>query len=764
MTNNIQHFVRILLRKKTISTITIGGYAISMAVIFILVSFIVNERSINKSFGNAENIYRIVRNDNESNVPQTFLNDAKGKIPGIEKIGLYSISPGLYTFENKQYLAKVLAANDDFFDIFSFDFISKTGNTNLESDFNIYLTQQFSEKLFGETNPVGKMLEINNDTYNIVAVISNPPKNSSFDFEFVTTLNKSVSYTGIGYNEEEHKMFNSFILLNNNADINNISPQIEGMISHWQAFKDQKLTLQPLLEVYFDTKKHDDLKHANVNMLLLLSGVAAIILLMTIFNYVNITVSTGYERYMEIGIRKATGASKKIIFSQFIAESLFISFISMFLSIIIVWLVSPYFSEVLGKQVDIFSLMAQPKIIGVGLIIFLSTGVLSGIYPAFAIARISPIQVINRTNMFKNRTNRGGIIAVQFFFTIVLITSLLFINKQIYFVKHKDLGFDKELIMRLSLEGRTPEKWQTIKEKLKANPEIASISATHGSPLAIYSSSSGSFNDSNEKMVEDVKVIGVDDDFIETFELSLIEGDNFIFSSNDVCIINEHLYKFLEWDDFNGKKVFGSSVVGIVKDFHHMNLYNKIGHLQLKKLNGNPSFLNIKMRGDISNIIHFIDNTIQEVEPGTPFNYKFYDDWVQSMYEKEEKQAYAIQLFSILAIIISCFGLIGIMNHITNRKIKEIGIRKVNGARISEVLVMLNKNFVKWVAIAFVISTPIAYFAMHKWQQNFAYKTELSWWIFALAGLLALGIALLTVSWQSWRAARRNPVESLRYE
>ncbi len=764
MMNFLKHYIRILLRKRTISAITIGGYAISMAVIFILLAFIVNERSINKGFENADNIYRVIRADMNSDVPQTFLDDVKGKVPGIEKVCLYSISNGLYRFNNKQYMAKFLATNDDFFDIFSFDFIYRTGNTNLHSDYNIYLTQQFSEKLYGNNTPFGETLEIGQNTYHIVGVISNPPLHSSFDFDVVTTLNKSVSYAGISYNEEVHKMFGSFILLNKNTLMDNTIGQIEGMIGHWQAFTDQKLSLQPLHEVYFDTKKHDNLKHANVSMILLLTAVAVIILLMTILNYANITISTGHERHMEIGIRKATGANKRNIFMQLIAESLFISFLSMFLAIVIAELVSPFFSQVLGKQVDLWSLLTQPKIIGLGLLIFLATGFFSGIYPALSITRITPIQVINRTNVFTKKGNRGGIIAVQFFFTIVLITSLMFINKQINFVKHKDLGFDREQIMRLSLKGETPEKWQLLKEKLKTNPDIVSISATHGSPFAIYSSSSGSFNDSHGRKVEDVKIIGIDDDFLGTFGLTLVNGNNLTSSNSNTCIINQHLFNYLEWDNFEGKEVFGSEVIGIVKDFNHINLYNPIGHLQLKKLEGNPSFLNIKIKGDVANAIQFVYKTLQEVEPGTPFNYQFYDDWIHSMYEKEEKQAYAIQLFSILAIIISCFGLVGIMNHITNRRVKEIGIRKVNGARISEILTMLNKDFVRWVAIAFVIATPIAYYAMHKWLQNFAYKTNLSWWIFALAGLLALGIALLTVSWQSWRAATRNPVEALRDE
>jgi putative ABC transport system permease protein len=745
--------------------ITIGGFAISMAVVFILVSFLIIEKSVNTEFPNRKNIYRIDRTGDNATVPQTFLEDVKNKIPGIEKICLYSISGSLYKFDNRKEQAKFLTTNDDFMDIFSLRFISRSQEAKLFGN-NIFLTQGFSKKLYGEHNPVGETLEIGNEDYSIVAVVSDPPKNSSFDFDIITSLDKPVSHWGVGYNEEQHTMYKSFVLLNPLFSSGVITAQISGMLNHWQAFKNDKLSLEPLNEVYFDTKKNDDLKHANVNMIFLLSCIAVIILFMTIFNYINMAISAGFERLNEIGIRKATGAGTKLIFKQFIVESVFISFIAMAIALLVTLFISPFFTKVLDKDIEIITLLAQPRIIGVGILIFFIVGVLSGIYPAFKLSGITPIQIISRQNIFKKTNNRAGVIAIQFFITIVLITSLLFINKQIDFVKHKDLGFSRDSLIRVDLEGNTPAKWKVLKTNLLASPLIHSVSATIGSPLEVYSTSSGSFNDLSGKKVklENVYVLGVDDDFVKTFGLTLAAGKQLSLSDGDVCLINEHLYKTSGWGDFIGEKVFGSDVVGVVKDFNYLSLYNEIGHLQLKKLKGDPSTLNIKINGDVAQTINFIKRTFNEIEPETPFNYRFYDDWVQSMYQKEEKQAYAIKLFAILAILISCLGLIGLAQNTTTKKTKEIGIRKVNGAKVSEVLVMLNRDFVKWVVIAFVIATPVVWYAMNRWLENFAYKTELSWWIFALSGLLALGIALLTVSFQSWKAATRNPVEALRYE
>ncbi len=757
-------FLRSVKREKTISTITIGGYAISMAVIFILVSFIISEKSINKSFPNMEDIYRIKRGVKNAMVPETLLEDVKREVPGIEKMCLYSIGDALYKVDDKKITASFAAANNDFLDIFSFHFISKSGNPTLEVKDNIILTKSLSNKIFGPKNPVGEILEVENEQFNIVGVITDVPENASFSFDAITSLNRAVSKNSMGYNNEHHNLFKSFVQLEPNANPEDVDSRISGMLSHWQAFKDDKLSLQPFKEVYFDIPLNDDMDHANVGMIYLLSCIAVIILFMTIFNYVNLTVSRGYERLSEIGIKKTTGASKRNIFNQFINESLFICSIAMALALFLGTLFSPLFSNLLGKKIEIFQLFSQPLIILSGLSVFLLIGFISGLYPALVISGISPIKILNHQGVSKRRNNRAGIIVVQFLITIILTTSLLVINKQITFVKNKNMGFDQDLMIKLNLNGNSASKWEVLKNKLLSNPSIVSVTASHGTPLAIYGTAGGRIKDAGDKKVENIRDISIDQDFIKTFGLTLMEGRNIEATDSNACLINEQLLNELGWDDFEGKKVLGSRVIGIVKDFNYLNLNNKIGFLRLSKLNGNPTDLSIKISGDIAKNLKYIQQQFQNIEPGTPFNYRFYEDWVQSMYQKQEEQAYAVKLFAILAIIISCLGLIGLAENVTNKKVKEIGIRKVNGARITEILAMLNKDLIKWVIIAFGFALPISYITMHLWLKSFAYKTSLSWWIFALAGLLALGIALLTVSFQSWKAATKNPVESLRHE
>jgi len=763
MLNTLKIFIRSLKRKKTKSIITIGGYAVSMAVLLILTTFIVGEKSVNTGFEKSNDIYRIIRSDNSSLVPETLLSDIKDKIPGVEKMSLFTIGGGLYKSKDKKEWILLNSTNDDFLDLFSFKFIYQSSNPTLSIKSNIILTKSFSEKIYGTKNPVGKVLDINDEPYNIVGVVNDVPKNASFSFDAFMNIDLANNQK-LTHSIEHHVLHNSFLRINSKVNPALVNQQISGLINHWEAFKDVKLSLEPLSKVYFNTLPSDNHQHANLNLIYLLSSIAIVILFMTIFNYVNISISSGYERLKEIGIKKTAGASKNDIFRQVLTESLLVSLLAMMLALIIAFFITPLFSEILDKKIEPGAMFSQPMILLSGILIFLTTGILSGIYPALAFSGVSPLQMITHQKGLKRKEQRSGVIAIQFLITTVLIISLLFIQKQLVFVKHKDLGFDKELMIRLGLGDITCRKWGVLKNELLANPEIISVAASGGSPMEIPSTYTNFYNVAGEEKSIEVKTFSVDESFVKTFGLTIIAGRNIELSDSNSCLINEHLYHQLAWEDLTGKEVIRMKVVGVFKDFHYENLYNEIGNLQLQQVQGYANYLNIKIRGNVSKNLKEIEKIYAKVEPDSNIVYWFYDDWVQTMYQKEEKQASAIKVFAMLAIIISCLGLIGLIEHNTNKMVKEIGIRKINGAKVSEIIVMLNKNVVMWVVIAFVIACPIAYYAMNKWLESFAYKTELSWWVFALAGLIALAIALITVSWQSWKAATRNPVEALRYE
>jgi len=645
--------------------------------------------------------------------------------------------------------------------MFSLQFIYRSSVPTLSVPTNIILTKSFSEKLFGADDPVGKVLEVRDKSYTIVGVVTDVPGYASFHFDVL--MNEDLAAAAkIGYPGENHIMYNAFLMLAPKIDPKEVNNRISGMIGHWKAFKDLTLSIQPLSKVYFNGLPNDKLEHASVSLIYLLSSIALVIFFMTIFNYTNLAVSSGYERFNEIGIKKTTGARRKDIFWQVLTESLLVSLLSMFIAVLLSFGIAPLFSEILGKKFEFDMLVSQPLVLISGILLFFATGILSGVYPALSFSNVSPLQMITPQKVFKRKHQRGFVIAIQFMVATILIISILFIQKQIEFVKYSDLGFDKEMMVKLDLRGDASQKWQVLKNELLGEPGIVSVSA--GSPMQTNGSASGYFDINNEKKRIQLHYVAGDEDFVKTFGLKIIKGRNLRNSDSKVCLINEHLYNSLGWHDIARKKIFGDKVVGVVKDFHYENLYTEIGNLEIEPVGDYVNILNIKIKGDIATELAYIKKAYKDIEPEVPFSFRFYDDWIQSMYQKEEKLADAVGFFAVLAIIISCLGLIGLVEHTIHKKVKEIGIRKINGAKISEILTMLNKNFIKWVIIAFVIATPVAYYAMNKWLENFAYKTTLNWWIFALAGLLALGIALLTVSWQSWRAATRNPVEALRYE
>ncbi len=764
----IQHYFRSLLKRKLLSVITIGGFSLSMAVILLLIIFISGEKNVNKSFPNAENIYRLKRGE-ETLMPAMLLDNAKEEIPGIESICMYSLRENLFQIDNTKTHIKCLATNDAFLDIFSLEFIYQLSDPTLNVKDHAIISNSFSKKWFGDIDPVGKIIKDSyNSDYKIVGVISDPPINSSIDFDIIVSLEKGYAFwTGSEEDNITHRLFNSFVRLRQNVDPENAGSQVSVALNKWALFKNDKVSLQPLSKVYFDTSSGGDhLPHANVNMLYLLTSIAIVILMMAVFNYVNLTISSGTQRLKEIGIKKTTGASARNIFMQFLYEGLLVTLISFILASVFAGILSPVLSGILDKEIKTDTLISMPEVWMIILIVFFVTGISSGIFPALAFSKYSPLQMVSKKLSFGKQTGRGTIVAIQFVIAIALIVSVFFIKKQINYIKHKDLGINSELIVRLNLDGDAQLKSSVLKEKLLANPNIISVAGSSGSIMEFEGWGSMETEIDGQTKTVDYRSFGIDDKFIDLFGIKIVSGENISYTDDRfTCLINERYYKHLGWEDYLGRKIQNDQieVIGIVEDFNFDDLHREIGFLVLTK-SYLPNVLSIKINGNIPENLAFIKNCYHEVEPTAEFNYAFYDDWIQSMYDKEEQQAKAVRIFALFALTISCLGLIGLIELTTIKKIKEIGIRKVNGAKVSEILTMLNKDFVKWAVIAFVIATPIAYYAMNKWLESFAYKTTLSWWIFALAGLLALGIALLTVSWQSWRAATRNPVEALRYE
>ena len=755
-------------KQKLIYSIAIGGFAISLAVLVLIVSFIIEERSVDKHYPNIANMYRIKQTDGNVQVPKRIYENILASAPEIENMCVFNRNGTLYEYNNKKDGVTVLAANENFLDVFSVEVVEGQKEGLLLAKTDVLITEQFAQKVFGEKNPIGEIIEFGNKEQKTVkAVVANPLKTSSLKYDVIFNLEQSIWYSYRGYNQEKYYLHDMVFILNDVASPLETASKIKDILKPYEGYEEAELTVQPFKDVYFDKRSNgDSYDHANVDMIRLLSVIALIILVLATLNYVNLSTAFNNERFKEICIRKTSGARTKTIFYQFVGESYIAFFIAIVLSLVIASFLSPIFKELFNREIDLFEALKEPRLLLAIMVIFFVVGLISGFIPALAVSKFNPVDLLQRKMSLKNSGFRGVYNTIQISVTVVLIICLFIINKQIRYVKTKDVGFDKELLLEVALQGKTNGKIGVIKERLLNNPQIVSTSGTHGLPFSTYSSGSGTWtSDSVEYKIDYLVSMNTDTSFLSTFGLNLVMGRNFLPTDKTVCIINKRTYDYLQLNTIEGKDIWGKKIVGVVEDFHFRKMYEEMGFIQLNYMPEQVSHLNIKIAGNnIHETIEYIQSTLKEFEPSMSFHPRFYDDWINTMYQREEKQAKAIEIYSFIALFLSCLGLLGMAEFSSVKRTKEIGIRKVNGAKVSEILSMLNKDFVKWVAIAFVLACPIAYYAMSKWLENFAYKTTLSWWVFALAGVLALGIALLTVSFQSWKAATRNPVEALRYE
>jgi putative ABC transport system permease protein len=769
---NLTLLFRSLFKNRTTSVITIIGFSISISMALILIAFLINEFSIDKEYPNINRIYRVFANGNNASVKEDYREYFLENYPAIEDACRYNNFGTTVTFNDKPFRGQMIATDSSFFKIFSSHFIVGNASSSLTDPNSVVLTESFSKKIFDNEDPIGKTLIVEHNTTLVVSgIVKDFEKNSSIQGDFFTNSGTKIKYRGSsdGQGNKEY-YFGLFILAGNNANISRLEGILNENISSLQgklkySYTLEKINLIPFGKSYFmQGINQSQTRHANLKLIRLLSLISSLIILLAVLNYINLTTAGHTNRFKEIAIKKTVGASRWQVFIQFISESYLICFISFLLALFFSSIWVPFFEKFLDSPINL-SVLYNPQwliliTLGVLLISFIA-----GFYPAFAISGLRPINIIMKNGNAKRNTlsMRSVLNIFQNTVSITFIISIIVISRQIEYVKTKDFGFDTEKLLRVDVPWQLADKTRIIRDKLLREPTIKNVCFTHGTPGSIYSTSSWDAIGKDVMMSE----LTTDTAFFNVFRIPIIKGRELQSSDfNKVCYINETAYKATGWDTFEGKKYHGLEIIGIVKDFNIADMYNQITPLAIN-IASYMGISHMTIRIEPENIpatINALTKIWREVCPGYELNYRFYDQWLDSMYKGEERLAAAIRLFAILAIMISCLGIIGLAEFSLKKRIKEIGLRRVNGAGISEVIILINSDFIKWVLISFIISMPIAWYVMHKWLQTFAYKTELSWWIFVLAGIIALGIALLTVSWQSWRAATRNPVEALRYE
>jgi len=789
MQNIFKSTYRNFLRKPATNLVNLLGLAVSLALVIILSVYSYSELSTDNYHKNGDRVYLYGDLNGRIYMPAILKDQIDLNIPEVESAvrlaGTWE-DPVFQNGEHDPVISDLVFADVDFFKLFTYQAAEGDLETALLEPMKIVLTKPLAEKLFGKEKAVGKTIKLNNDKeLTVSAVINEPEANTSLVFSAITSIEtrRRVYPNGDEITNWGWSNFQTFIFLKEGANPDETAKKISALFpkdeSNRQDFSTLKLNHFP--EMYFSSLslfEGNYLKFGDKPKIMILLMVAALVLLIAIVNFINISSAQWLEKIKQTGVLKVIGASRPSLLKSVLAESSILFLMSLFLAILLVRMLFPSISGYTGINFNP-SLLYKPSFLMVSII---GTFILSLIFSIIPAMRISTSNAIdNLKKSVTKGTNKsalsGILVTVQFVIAIVLIAFTLLVQKQVNFGS-SNLGFNQENMIGIRLTPQLSSKKEVLKKLLQEKPNIARISYTQYFPGNLISNWGTNQEVNGEKIQLNFDTFNADANFCQMTGLQLTQGRFFsedLITDQHKMVVNETFLRENKMENPIGAKFmmgFGqdaglSEIIGVIKDFHYKAFNQPIGALVIQN-EPNASYCLVNLQ---TNNFKVLNSAIQEIKtitaslsPSFPVEISFFDQAVEQMYQSELQFRRTFSLFAGSAIVICCMGILAMSLFACQRRIKEIGVRKVNGAKVSEVMTMLNRDFVKWVAIAFVIASPISYYAMNKWLVSFAYKTELSWWIFALAGLLALGIALLTVSIQSWKAATRNPVEALRYE
>ena len=781
----IQNFIR----KPATNLINLMGLSISLTLVIILTVYCYSELTTDSFQKNGDRVFLYGFEDNVY-TPGILKDHIDLKVPEVESTVRIGVpwEPPVFQAENKEpIISDLIFADEDFFNLFTYNFIEGNDKTAMKDPLTIVITKTLSNKIFGNEVALGKTIRLNNDkSLTVSGVIEEPNANFCLRFNAITNIEtrKIVQESTGEYTDWGYYNFQTFILLKKGVNPDKTLSTILSLFpqeAQKNFSKDYFLNIKliPLRKVYFSRAwLFDDgyLVIGDRKKIHILLLVASLVLLIALINFINISSSHWQEKIKQTGVMKIMGAKKSYVLYNILLESFLFFLTALFIAIQFVNTVYPKIKDYTSIHYD-QKLINSPGfiIISLGIIIILS--ITFSIIPALRISSSRVVDNLKKT-VIHGKTNfsiRGVLVTIQFTIAIILISFTFLIQKQIRFGSN-NLGFNQKSIIGIKLTEQLIQKKDVLKNQLEGNSSIKKVSFSQFFPGKTFSWWGGrELTLKGEKKPVSSDTFSADAEFFEMLGLQLVSGrlftDNLASDKNKIVVNETFLLKNSITNPLGGTIINRDSsraeIIGIIKDFHYKPVNQPIGSLSIKNDTYASYCLANIQTNDYKSLyvtVEKIKKTISELSPSFPVEVSFFDQAIESMYQSELRFRRTFSLFSICAIIICCLGILAISIFACQRRVKEIGIRKVNGAKIYEILIMLNKDFIKWVGIAFVIACPIAWFVMYKWLQGFAYKTELSWWIFVLTGILALIIALLTVSWQSWRVATKNPVEALRYE
>jgi len=778
---------RNLLQNKTFSLINIFGLALGMTCSLVIMLWLNDEMQKDKFHQNGKRLYRVMENQAYSGNVSTF--DATPGIladnivkdfPDIQMASqmLWEEEP-LFSVGNTYDKEKGRYVERDFLRMFSFKLAKGDPATALARPDAVVISKNLADKYFKGQDPIGKMIRIDNtDNLIVTGVLDEIPKSSSLTFDFLISFGQWRKKNDWA-KEWDNNGPRCYVMLAPNASIDKVNAKIKNYIKT----KKKESNVELFLQNYGDSYLYSDWENGKqtggrIEYVKIFSIVAIIILIIACINFMNLATARSLRRAREIGVRKVVGAGKRQLIGQFIGESLFVSFLAICFSLLIVMLLLPSFNTLTEKHLSLD--LTDPSFLIVLLGLTLVTGIVSGSYPALFMSSLKPIIVLKGLLKFKPGATyfRKALVVFQFALSIILILGMIVIYRQIDYIHNKNLGFAKEDLLYMPLEGELQKTYPTFKEQLLRQPGIKYVTSAQSSPLEVGSSTAGvrwPGKDTTKLILFSNNPVTYD--YIKAMGIQMVAGRDF---SNEFgldtmnYLVNEAAAKKIGYKDPVGKELtmWGDKgmIVGVMKDYHHNSLHVPIEPLilRLHKMSwGGTYWGNVIVRtekGKTKQAIASMEKLFKQFNPGFPFKYYFTDDEIANRYKAEYTVSRLSRYFAFLAIFISCLGLFGLVTFTAEQKTKEIGIRKVLGASVTGIVGMLSKDFLTLVVIAAVIAFPIAWWAMHRWLNDFAYRVNIGWWVFVVAGVVALLIALLTISFQSVKAAIANPAKSLRTE
>jgi putative ABC transport system permease protein len=796
----IKHYFRIawrnLLKNKVFSAINVVGLAVGLTCCLFMTLYIKHELSYDNFQPNGNRIARVIMEYsfsgkvNKGNYTSTKVAPSFTRnFPEVEAAVRMFLATRVVKHEEKLFTEKkFMYADSTFFKAFSHQFVTGSSKAALNGPNKVVLTESAANKYFDNEDPVGKILKIGSSgvDYEVTGVMKDYPSNSQMRFDFL------ASFSSLGVIQETtywDANYTTYFLLKDEGSIASLQAKIPSFMKKEMGIDvngNDYVTfwLEPLKTVHLYSEYQGFEPNNSITYVYIVGAVALLMLLIACFTYINLSTARSIERAKEVGVRKVVGAFKKQIFWQFISESFILSFCALLLSILTVMLLLPFFNQLTDKELTVSSLYSL-VIAGFAMLVILSISLLAGSYPALILSRFQPVKVLK--GAFKNSSSgltlRRSLIVFQFVISVFLIISTFIIRNQLNYLQTKNLGYDREHVIVLPADSKIQEKIATIKSVFKSNPNVLHVSRVAHNPTNIQ----GGYNMRRDDMPEETQIMvtanPVDEEFVKTTGLRILAGSDFTEQDmKDVMkdkqeektyhyVLNEAAAKELGWtpQEAIGKKMFLGNhrpgyVRAVVNDFHFTSLHTPIKSLVLFNEQWMTNML-VKVSGkDMEGTLAFLQSKWKEVVPFRPFEYNFLDENYDKLYSSELRLGKVLTIFAAIAILLACLGLFGLSAFVIQQRTKEIGIRKVLGASVSNVVTLLSKDFVGLVILSMLIAFPLGAWLMHKWLQDFAYRINISWWMFAVAGVLALLITLITISFQAIRAALSNPVKSLRTE